>query len=51
MPTPSTEKSSRVLLFVMLAIIVASINAFLVLRPSPSGAGGASTTNPAAAKK
>lgn len=39
--TPDTgpaNRSSKLLLLVMLAIIVAGIAAFLVLRPNPSGA-------------
>jgi len=44
---PPTEhppkRSSRMLVYVMLGIIVLSIVAFLVLRPDPSGAGHSTT--------
>jgi hypothetical protein len=37
------QRSSRVLVFVMLGIIVLFIAAFLVFRPDPTGAGHSST--------
>jgi hypothetical protein len=37
------QRSSRILVFVMLGIIILSIVAFLILRPDPTGAGHSKT--------
>ena len=42
-PENSTRSLGRVLFFVMLAIIVGFIAAFLILRPNPTGGGGSAT--------
>ncbi|HEV2645268.1 MAG TPA: hypothetical protein VGU46_02780 [Acidobacteriaceae bacterium] len=42
-PTNSPQRSSRTLVYVMLAIIVLSVAAFLVFHPDPSGAGHSKT--------
>jgi hypothetical protein len=39
----SPQRSSRILVFVMLGVIVLFIAAFLVFRPDPSGAGRVTT--------